>query len=135
MKKLTTLLLLFLSIISYGQSTLETKIFKYYNYTLSNAHREKELVYVNDRIKKYGITTLLSSGECIAYVFRAIKESDDSVLKNTIELWDGSPSHKKVMLLADIDIGAISVLPLVNSNGCDYFLVTLNVVTLMNHLP
>ena len=170
MKKLITILFLFLSVISYGQSELETKIFKYfneyriehgltpvefndkvflstthhnnylndngypYNSTLSNAHREKELVYVNDRIKKYGITTLLSSGECIAYVFRAIKESDDSVLKNTIKLWDGSPSHKKVMLLADIDIGAISVLPLVNSNGCDYFLVTLNVVTLMNHL-
>tara|TARA_R110002051_G_scaffold248048_2_gene307549 strand:+ start:77 stop:589 length:513 start_codon:yes stop_codon:yes gene_type:complete len=170
MKKLTTILFLFLSIISYGQSELESKIFKYfndyrvehglnpiefddkvflatthhnnylndngypYNYICSSGHLELELFRVSDRLNKFGVTKFRGGGECIAYVFRAIKQSDDSMLKKTISNWANSPSHKEIMLLVDIDAGAISVLTLVNSNGCDYFLVTLNVVNLVNPL-
>ena len=100
-----------------------------YNYNFYNGHREKELVYVSDRVKEYGTTTLLSSGECIAYVFRAIKQSDESLLMDVIKLWDKSPTHKEIMLLDNIDVGGISVLQLVDSKG-DYFLVTLNVVNI-----
>ena len=100
-----------------------------YNYNFYNGHREKELVYVSDRVKKYGTTTLLSSGECIAYVFRAIKQSDESLLMDVIKLWDKSPTHKEIMLLGNIDVGGISVLQLFDSKG-DYFLVTLNVVNI-----
>ena len=53
------------------------------------------------------------------------------MLKKTISNWDGSPSHKEIMLLVNIDAGAISVLPLVDSVG-DYFLVTLNVVNFID---
>ncbi|MBT6808702.1 MAG: hypothetical protein HOA52_04355 [Flavobacteriales bacterium] len=99
-----------------------------YNYILDNPHHEKELVYASDRLKKYGITGFLSSAECILYKFRSWKQNDNDLLKTSIESWDGSPSHKRIMLLENIDIGAISILELED----DYFLITLNVVNTHN---
>ena len=164
MKKLLTILLLILTISSYGQSELETKIFKYfndyriehnlrplkfdrkvllaaeyhnnylnnngypYNYILDNPHREKELVYASNRLKKFGTVGFLSSAECILYKFRTFKQNDTDLLKTAIESWDNSPSHKRIMLLENIDIGAISILVLED----DYFLITLNVVNTHN---
>jgi uncharacterized protein YkwD len=167
MKKLTTILLLFLSILSYGQSELESTIFKYFNdyrvehglnpvkfddkvflaadhhnnylndndypnnYICPSGHLELELFRMSDRLNRFGVDKSRGGGECIAYVFRTIKQNDDSMLKKTISNWDGSPSHKEIMLLVNIDAGAISVLPLVDSVG-DYFLVTLNVVNFID---
>ena len=86
------------------------------------------MVYASDRLKKYGITGFLSSAECILYKFRSWKQNDNDLLKTAIDSWDGSPSHKRIMLLENIDIGAISILELED----DYFLITLNVVNTHN---
>ena len=99
-----------------------------YNYILDNGHHEKELKYAADRLKHYGTTGFLSSGECILYTFRAWKQNDDDLLKSAITCWDDSPSHKRIMLLENIDIGAISILELKD----DYFIMTLNVVNTHN---
>lgn len=164
MKKLLTILLLILTISSYGQSELEIKIFKYfndyriehnltplkfdkkvllssehhnnylndngypYNYILDNGHHEKELKYAADRLKHCGTTGFLGSGECILYTFREWKQNDDDLLKAAIKWWDNSPSHKRIMLLDYMDVGAISILELED----DYFIMTLNVVNTHN---
>ena len=99
-----------------------------YNYILDNPHREKELPYASDRLKNCGTIGFLSSGECILYKFRTWKQNNDDLLKTAIESWDNSPTHKRFMLLENIDIGAISILELKD----DYFIMTLNVVNTHN---
>ena len=164
MRKILILFLTFISLVSYAQTKLEIRIFKYfndyrvenglnplkfdkkvllaaehhnnylkdngypYNYILDNGHREKELTNASDRLKHYGTTGFLSSGECILYTFREWKQNDDDLLKTAIESWDESLSHKRIMLLENIDIGAISILELED----DYFIITLNVVNTHN---
>ena len=164
MKNLITILLLIITVTSYGQSELELKIFKYfneyriekglnplkfdkkvllatehhtkylndngypYNYILDNPHREKELVHINDRLKKYGTTILFNSGECIVMISRGYKQTDDDMLRDAIKWWDRSPSHKTIMCLENVDIGAISILKVKDEGGYDAFLMTLNVV-------
>tara|TARA_R110001583_G_scaffold78667_1_gene213025 strand:+ start:36652 stop:37146 length:495 start_codon:yes stop_codon:yes gene_type:complete len=162
MKKILILFLTFISLVSYSQTKLETKIFKYfneyrvenglkplkfdkkvllsaehhnnylndngypYNYILDNGHDEKELTDASDRLKHYGTTGFLGSGECILYTFREWKQNDDNLLKKSIASWISSPTHKRIMLLEYMDIGAISILELEDG----YFIMTLNVVNI-----
>jgi|TARA_R110002110_G_scaffold221789_1_gene435894 uncharacterized protein YkwD len=160
MKKILILLLTLISLVSYSQTNLEIKIFKYlneyrvenglnplkfdkkvllsaehhnnylndngypYNYILDDGHDEKELTDASDRLKHYGTTGFLGSGECIIYTFREWKQNDNDLLKKVIKSWGNSPAHKRIMLLEYMDIGAISILELDD----DYFIMTLNVV-------
>lgn len=98
-----------------------------YNYILANPHLEVGLVEMTDRVKEYGVTKLISAGECIQYTFLTFKGTHDEMLRSAISSWDESPSHKRIMLLSEMDIGAISVIEVEGG-----FIMVLNVVDVGN---
>ena len=76
-------------------------------YVCSSGHLELGLVTFPDRLRHFNVRWSGTGGECIA-TWSGKRTNEESVAQ-VIHQWDGSPSHKKVLLKKNVTRMAISV--------------------------